>query len=271
MQLNEIYKIADELAPKRLSDEYCQKYGAYDNSGVLVDTGEEIKSIVFSLDLSFKAIEKAIDTGAKLIITHHPAIYGKIGNVRVGDFEPLGEKLVKCIKNGISVICMHLNLDVADGGIDESLMEGICLSSGMTIGAGMRSTQIMHPLGTSGYGRVYDVLEQPISKIVKELEKNFNTKRILVYGEEKTISRISSFCGAGADEQSVAFAVANGADAIVSSDFKHHVITLANERGLALIALTHYASEQYGFEKYYQKIRQRLNIPCDMVTEENLL
>jgi dinuclear metal center YbgI/SA1388 family protein len=271
VKLSEVYKIADSIAPKALSDEMCQNYGWYDNSGILVNTDEEVNGILFSLDLTMSAVDEAIARGVKLIITHHPAIYGKIGNVRVGDFEPLGEKLVKCIKNGISVICMHLNLDVADGGIDESLMEGICLSSGMTIGAGMRSTQIMHPLGASGYGRVYDVLEQPISKIVKELEKNFNTKRILVYGEEKTISRISSFCGAGADEQSVAFAVANGADAIVSSDFKHHVITLANERGLALIALTNYASEQYGFEKYYQKIRQRLNIPCDMVTEENLL
>ena len=54
----------------------------------------------------------------------------------------------------------------------------------------------------------------------------------------------------GADEEAVAFAVKNGADVIVSSDFKHHVLTLANEKGIAVIALTHYASENYGFKKY---------------------
>ena len=42
MKLNEIYKIADELAPKRLSDEFCVKFNAYDNSGVLVDTGKDV-------------------------------------------------------------------------------------------------------------------------------------------------------------------------------------------------------------------------------------
>ena len=57
MKLSEIYQIADSLAPKALSDEYCAKYGAYDNSGILLDTGEEIRSAVFSLDLSFLAIE----------------------------------------------------------------------------------------------------------------------------------------------------------------------------------------------------------------------
>ena len=59
MKLSEIYKIADGIAPKRLSDEYCRLYGAYDNSGVLVDTGDEIKGILFALDLSNAAIAKA--------------------------------------------------------------------------------------------------------------------------------------------------------------------------------------------------------------------
>ena len=81
MKLSEIYKIADGIAPKRLSDEYCRLYGAYDNSGVLVDTGDEIKGILFSLDLSNAAIAKAKEMGANLIITHHPAIFSKIGHI----------------------------------------------------------------------------------------------------------------------------------------------------------------------------------------------
>ena len=74
MKLSEIYKIADGLAPKALSDEMCQKYGWYDNSGILVDAGEETESILFSLDLTMGAVEEAIAMGAKLIILHHPAI-----------------------------------------------------------------------------------------------------------------------------------------------------------------------------------------------------
>ena len=270
MKLCEFYKIANELAPKALSDEYCEKYGAYDNSGVLIDAGEKITGALFSLDLSFAAIEKAIACKANLIVTHHPAIYGKIDGIRVGDFQPIGEKLVLALKNGISVISMHLNLDAAKGGIDESLAQGICLSAG----AGTRSlknAQLMHPLLDGGYGRAYDVEATPLETLIENIKKTFQTERVAVYGAKEKIGRVASFCGGGADEESVAFAVNQGADAIVSSDFKHHVITLALEKNLTVIALTHYASENYGFEKYYQKIRQSIALPCAYHTDEILL
>ena len=72
MRLEEFYKIVDAVAPKRLSDEYCEKYGAYDNSGVLVDTGSPVEKALFSLDLSFAAIDKAVETGANVIVTIIP-------------------------------------------------------------------------------------------------------------------------------------------------------------------------------------------------------
>ena len=86
---------------------------------------------------------------------------------------------------------------------------------------------------------------------------------LAVYGEEnKKVNRVASFCGSGADEGSVAFAVRNGADVMISSDYKHHVLALALEVGLSVITLTHYASEEYGFKKYYEKIRQQVGLPC---------
>lgn len=268
MKLSEVYAVLNEIAPKTLSDEYCAKYGAYDNSGVLVDTGDEIKSVVFSLDLSFGTIDKAIDIGANLIVTHHPAIYGKIGNVRISDIDPLGERLVRCIKNGISVVAMHLNLDVVKDGIDESLCEGICLASGGTYEG---NAMVMHPIENSGYGRVYTVKEIPLFRLAESVSETFDTKRCLVYGENKTVKKVASFCGAGADEESVAFAIAQGADTIITADWKYHLITFALEKGLAVIDMTHYASEFYGFEKYYKKISQRVALPCALHKERALL
>lgn len=72
MKLNEIYALLDALAPKALGDEFCKTYGAYDNSGVLVDAGGEIDKALFSLDLSLAAVEEAKRAGAGLIVTHHP-------------------------------------------------------------------------------------------------------------------------------------------------------------------------------------------------------
>lgn len=266
MKLSDIYAVADSVAPKRLSDEYCERYGAYDNSGVLVDCGEDIKGVLFSLDLSFAAIEKAIASGCNLIITHHPAIYGKIADIRTDDI--LGEKLIACIKNGISIIAMHLNLDGANGGIDESLRDGICRA----ITAKADKEVVMHPLSCGGYGRAYDVQNCTLQNFTLSIEKEFSSKRVLVYGDiHKNISRVASFCGAGVDEGAIAFAKAQGADVIVSSDFKHHLIALALEKGVAVVILPHYASENYGFEKYYKKICQQLDMPCVFHTDTILL
>ena len=49
MKLNEFFAIANGIAPTSVSDEYCTKFGAYDNSGLLVNTGEEVCGALFSL------------------------------------------------------------------------------------------------------------------------------------------------------------------------------------------------------------------------------
>ena len=271
MKLSEIYKIADEIAPKRLSDEYCRMAGAYDNSGLLVEAGEEVNGILFSLDLTNAAIDKAIENGFNLIITHHPVIFGKIDHVCIGDQTLLGEKLVRCIRAGISVISMHLNLDVVKGGIDESLMEGVLLAAGETDGAGMRSVSIQHPVEDGGYGRVYDVKGVSLRALVEGIGKVFNTNKVFTYGNlDENITRIASFCGAGVDMGSILYAKEKGAEVMISSDYKHHFIQLLVESGISVIVLTHYASEQYGFEKYYKKIREQVELPCIYHTEDNL-
>ena len=274
MKLSEIYKIADAIAPKSASDTYCRLFGAYDNSGVLVDVGEEIEGVLFTLDLSDAAIKKALEEKANLIVTHHPAIYGKIGRICCEAEGALGDKLVACIRNGISVISMHLNLDTVADGIDDSLMQGVLLSA-KTAGAGMRLSEnvaYMHAFDGGAYGRVYELGKTKLGALADSMQEVFSTERITVYGDkEKIVSRAASFCGAGADEGSVAFAKRSGADVIISSDFKHHLLTMAIESGMSVIAMTHYASEQYGFKKYYKKIRQQIKIPCVYHVDEILL
>ena len=52
VKLSEAYETIERLAPKYISDEYCKTYDAYDNSGILIDCGDEIKGALFSLDFS---------------------------------------------------------------------------------------------------------------------------------------------------------------------------------------------------------------------------
>ena len=75
MQLKNVYEQIDALAPFALSRAYCEATGGYDNSGLLVDCGGEFESVLFSLDLSAAAVDRAKEVGAGLIITHHPAVH----------------------------------------------------------------------------------------------------------------------------------------------------------------------------------------------------
>ncbi len=268
MKLSEIYAIANKLAPISISEEMCARYGWYDNSGILVDVNEEVTGVVFSLDLSLGAIEKALSTKANLIITHHPAIYGKISSIDYHDEGLLGKKLITCIRNGISVMAMHLNLDGADGGIDEALMEGVALSAGCA--PKLFAKQLTMTEGA--YGRAYEIEKISLGALASKLKETFSTARVEVYGEKtKEVARIASFCGSGADEKSIAFSVEAGAEVMISADFKHHVLSLALERGLSVITLTHYAAESYGFKKYFEKISRLAAVPCVYHEDSHLL
>ena len=265
MKLIDFYKILDEHAPKRISDEFCANYGAYDNSGILVDTGEDVKKVVFSLDLTKFAINRAKELGANLIVTHHPAIYGKISDVKADTL--LGGKLVECIKSGISVISMHLNLDCAIDGIDENLQKVVMKATSTT----ECKTKVNHTLSSGGYGRAYNVEPCTADELAKGLGKVRASERTLVYNGDKKVTRVASFCGAGGDDEGLRFAIQEGVDVMISSDFKHHVIGGAVESQIAVIAITHYASENYGFKKYYEKIIGQTDLACEFFTDESLL
>lgn len=251
MKLKEIYEKIDALYPKKLSDDYVASFGGHDNSGILIDAGKEIAGAVFSLDLSQGAIDAAVRAGANLIVTHHPAIFFPISSLRAED--PLGARLLRAIEGGIGVISMHLNLDCAPGGIDESLARAVGAEGELFP---------VDKIEGGGYGRIFPVRQRPFSAFVDALKGELNTSRAFAYGQERAISRAASFCGAGVDGAAIAAAKRGGAQVIVSADIKHNYICDALECGMNVVQLTHYASENYGFKKIYRSLREKLGVPC---------
>ncbi len=255
MKLEEILDKLEEVAPIALSDEFCRKYKMYDNSGIIIDCKQEITGALFSLDLSFKAIEEAKKRGFNLIVTHHPAIYGGISRISADD------TIGTCLRSGISVISMHLNFDSAPAGIDYYLMRGL----------GGEKAEILADIPDGGYGRVYSVNAIKFSELEKSVRTNFNTERALFYGADRQVKKIASFCGAGCDNNAIAFAKSRGADVFVSSDMKHHEIAGLLGMGINVIHLTHYSAENYGFNKIYTKISTDFSIPTAFFADKDLL
>lgn len=260
MKLREIYERIDARYPKRLSDEYISAYGGRDNSGILVDAGKEITGAVFSLDFSLGAIAAAEKGGKNLIVTHHPAIFFPISELRWED--PLGKRLLCAIEKGIGVISMHLNMDCAQGGIDEYLARAL---------GGSGELAPREKLAQGGYGRIFDVEPIGYSEFTKRLKRELRTERAFVYGNENTITKVASFCGAGVDGGAIAAAKEQGAQVIVSADIKHNYLCDAQESGLNVVQLTHYASENYGFKKIYQELKDTLGVASEYYEDGHML
>lgn len=260
MQVKELYNAIDGVAPFAISRAFCENFGMYDNSGVQLDCGGEITGVLFSLDLSFRAIEEAKKKGYNCIVTHHPAIFAKLGSLTPTG---AGAAILGCAREGISVISAHLNLDGAAGGIDEQLMRAL---------GGNQPIAVMEAAAGGGYGRVYDVGQNaPFQEFLADIKRELRAERVITYGDG-AVARIASFCGAGFDEKALAFALAHGADTIISSDGKHHLILAAVEKGMKVVLLTHYACEQYGFARFAKQIGKLIKgTPCTVFTDKRFL
>lgn len=259
MTVEEAFNLLEtQVAPVKVSDDFCAKYKMYDNSGIIINCGGNVSGALFSLDLSEAAAKRAVELGFNLIVTHHPAIYGGISRFDLLNCAQ-SRALAICLKNGISVISMHLNFDAAPQGIDYFLMHGI----------GGAEAKVLAQVEGGGYGRVYSICPRTMPQLTQDLQKIFNTNRIIVHGDmQGEISKVASFCGAGLDDSAIAFAKAEKVDAVVSSDLSHHRISELVESGIAVIQLTHYCAENYGFNQIYQNVKTKLQIPSSYFCDE---
>ena len=251
MKINEIFNILNEYAPVELSDKFCLAINGFDNSGIIAHVNDDIKGVLFSLDLTKNAVEKAIENGCNLIVTHHPAIYKPISCLTEND------ALLKALNNKIGVISFHLNLDVAKFGIDYQLAKGL----------GGDNQEILIPLGDSvGYGRKFTV-NSTLEEIAQMYKKEFSSNKVMVYGNlQEKVTKVATFCGAGLDESEIE--LSKDCDLLISADIKHHVILKALSMGKKLIEVTHYSSEFYGFNKIYEWVKSKLSTNCLINKEE---
>lgn len=247
--VSELFFVLDEISPIKFSHQMIAS-GEYDNSGVIVKSHDNVCKALFCLDLSFESVEVAKRNGCDTIVTHHPAIYGPLKCLKNED--AVSGPVLKSAESGINVISMHLNLDVANGGIDESL----------AVALGGKDFKVLDYLDCEhGYGREFSVKKQTFGEYVNFVKTVFNTDKAVCYGKrDEEIDCVASFCGGGASHAEKAV-LKNEAKAqvIVTSDMPHHVIKELLENNKKIILLPHYVAEEKGFKKYFERVSEALN------------
>lgn len=243
-KIDQFIEKLQSVAPLSLSQKMIER-GDYDNSGLLIKSSQKAEKILFSLDLTKRAVENAIELGCDTIVTHHPAIYNPIKSL---EYDGENKEVLLAVKNNLNVISMHLNLDVASLGIDHFL----------SLGLGGKNQEILNVVdGENGYGRRAQVEEQSISQFVSKIKQNFGTEKVIFYGQ-KPVKTIASFCGSGASVAVKELEKKPCFDTVITSDISHHYLKELIESDVNVVIIPHYVSEQFGFNKFYQIILDKL-------------
>ena len=99
---------------------------AYDNSGLLTGNAKhEVKGVLISLDVTEKVVEEAIQTGANLIIAHHPIIFKGLKSLTGKNY--VERTIIKAIKNDIAIYAIHTNLDNVHNGVNKKICDKLGL------------------------------------------------------------------------------------------------------------------------------------------------
>lgn len=177
----------------------------WDASGWIVDTQKsEINKILFALTITDKVFEQAISQNCDMIISHHPLF-----------FVPLEYKK-------INMYCAHTNLDKADGGTTDVLIQNL----------GYKTTK------KEEFVRIIE-LEKAIS--INDLKIKLQTispnLRYINNCNQTEIKTIGFCAGSGSE-----FIEEYNVDAFVTGDLKFHT---ALDTKKIVFDIGHFESEQF--------------------------
>ena len=216
MTVHELYKKLTQRLPDSLSE-------SWDNDGLMVcaDTEAPVRRVLLTLDVTENAVDFAIENHFDLILSHHPLIFRPLSAVT--EDSPVGRKVIKLIKSGISVFSFHTRADRVDGGVNDVLADLLELTETYCVD----SAYMDEPMPLEAFcDRVKEQLGAPILSVADG--GNLVHKVALLGGEGKDY---------------VKAALVSEADTYISGSLGYHTLEDAPELGINLIEGGHYYTE----------------------------
>lgn len=248
MLCREIIDVIERTYPKHAALEW-------DNVGLLVGrTEKEVKKIYVALDVTEEVIDAAIETGADMLVTHHPLIFSPLKKITDEHF--IGSRVVKLLQHDISYYAMHTNYDVL----------GMAGLSGNILG--LRDVEVLDETdleNSEGIGRVGSLAEEMTLKECCEfVKKAFHLSTVKLFGEqEKKVTRAAISPGSG--KSVIRVALQKGAEVLITGDIGHHEGIDAVAQGLAIIDAGHYGLEYIFIEDMAVFLKENVK---DVVVEK---
>lgn len=226
-------QIMNDFAPEEWAE-------PWDNVGLLLgNRNSKVQRLMVTLDVTPDVVQEAIEKEVDMIISHHPLIFSPMKRIVYSDIE--GRLIMDLISNNIAVYCAHTNLDMANGGVDDSLAKALKLKNVKKL------NQEDMLQSKPGFGR-WGNLEIPmkLKDFVPFVAKALKSPRVEVIGmnedkENKLIKTVALCAGSGSSFMKQAQRV--GADIFVTGEIKYHDALTADWLDIDIVTVGHFYSE----------------------------
>lgn len=218
MNKYEITKRIEDFAPPETQEDWdCSGWA------VNVEGYDEINKIMLCLTVTNDVVRQAREENCDMIVSHHPCFY-----------VPLDWSFV-------NIYCAHTNMDKAQGGTTDTLIESL-YKNGLPRAKALAMTNCCHcEPGESiqNFVRIISlvnpILISDFSKIIKQISPNAR----LINNNKVTMLNKIAFC-AGSGSDLINYAIELGADCLVTGDLKFHT---ALESSIVIYDIGHFESE----------------------------
>jgi dinuclear metal center YbgI/SA1388 family protein len=224
MTVYELNRYMNERIPRELS---C----AWDNDGLMCcpDGSREVRKALFCMDVTPEAIDHAIENGYDIIISHHPLIFKGVKSVS-GDFG-IPARIIKLIKNDVSVMSFHTRFDAVDGGVNDILANVFELSN-------------IDKIECDGVAlmRVGDLpAEMSIEEFAELVREKLGCEHLNFASNSGRVHRVALVGGGGGSYIRDAYNA--GADTYLSGEIGYHNLTDCKDQHINLVEAGHYFTE----------------------------
>ncbi len=226
MEAWQIEKMLAQLAP-------VQTALSYDNVGLLIgDAHKEVTRVLLALDITPETVGEAADFGAQMLVSHHPVIFQPYRRITPQSYDTAAAMAL--IRRDMAAVCMHTNLDLARGGVNDALARALGLQDISRVEADADALLRVGMLPGALSMRDFALL----------VKRALGCPGLWYSDAGRPVRCVAVCGGAGGGDAETALALASGADVYVSAEFRHHITLQAQHRGLSLVDAGHFYTER---------------------------
>ncbi len=247
---DQILFFCDEL----LEIESFEDYGP---NGLQVPGAAEVTRVATGVSANLELLERAVDSGAQLVMTHHGLLWGSELSALSA---PMAARLRSLLCAEVSLAAYHLPLDA-----HPEIGNNALLRERLGLDPDDRAFGMAKGRAVGAIGRASSPLA--IGELSSRLAEATGKEPLVFDAGPEQISTVGLVTGAGGFALHEAGPL--GLDALVTGEPSEPVMGEAREYGIHFLAGGHYATETFGIRRLGELVAERFGVEHEFVDVPN--